>query len=255
MQCPCLDHWSTYHQALRCPSKLCSLPRATDSVRRPEPLTAALFSDRSSSPRGPLWPFFLASPRFLSSAALFAPLPPFPLVHRVTASGSASLQLREHDSKSLPARCAMRGSLKGRRGQRFIEAPGDNRKVYGFGLVDWRDGWFDGRIATGRTADVFCEQVRAAVARSKRRGRVAIVIADNLKAHTPAGSLLVRGMLTELKEQLYLVYTPAYDPDANRIEWLWRISRRVVTHNHQRPEFELLVADVDTYFQALARSP
>jgi hypothetical protein len=59
-------------------------------------------------------------------------------------------------------------------------------------------------------------QVRAAVARSKRRGRVAIVKASNLKAHTPAGSLLVRGMLTELKEQLYLVYTPAYDPDANR---------------------------------------
>jgi DDE superfamily endonuclease len=81
---------------------------------------------------------------------------------------------------------------KGRRGQRLVEAPGDNRKVYGFGLVDWRDGWFDGRVAPGRTADVFCEQVRAAVARSTRRGRVAIVIADNLKAHTAAGSLLVR---------------------------------------------------------------
>jgi hypothetical protein len=39
------------------------------------------------------------------------------------------------------------------------------------------------------------EQVRAAVARSKQRGRVAIVIADNLKTHTSAGSLLVRSML------------------------------------------------------------
>ena len=44
--------------------------------------------------------------------------------------------------------------LKGRRGQRLVEAPGDNRKVYGFGLVDWRDGWFDGRVAPGRTAEV-----------------------------------------------------------------------------------------------------
>jgi len=111
-------------------------------------------------------------------------------------------------------------SLKGRRGQRLIEAPGDNRKVYGFGLVDWRDGWFDGRIATGRTAEVFCEQVRAAVARSTTRGRVAIIIADNLKTHTAQGSLLVRSMLSELSSQLSLVYTPAYDPDANRIEWL-----------------------------------
>jgi transposase len=144
---------------------------------------------------------------------------------------------------------------KGRRGQRLVEAPGDNRKVYGFGLVDWRDGWFDGRVAPGRTADVFCEQVRAAVARSKQRGRAAIVIADNLKTHTSAGSLLVRRMLTELQEHLYLVYTPAYDPDANRIEWLWRISRRVVTHNHHRRTFELLLADVQQHFQALAQAP
>ena len=77
---------------------------------------------------------------------------------------------------------------KGRRGKRLVEAPGDNRKVYGFGLVDWRDGWFDGRVAPGRTADVFCEQVRAAVARSKQRERVAIVSTDNLKTHTSAGS-------------------------------------------------------------------
>ena len=86
-------------------------------------------------------------------------------------------------------------------------------------MVDWRDGWFDGRIAAGRTADIFCEQVRAAVTRSTSRGRVAIIIADNLKTHTAQGTLLVRSMLTELKEQLSLVYTPAYDPDANRIEW------------------------------------
>jgi transposase len=143
----------------------------------------------------------------------------------------------------------------GRRGQRLVEAPGDNRKVFGFGLVDWRDGWFDGRIAPGRTADVFCDQVRAAVARSTRRGRLAIVIADNLKAHTSAGSLLVRHMLAEVKEHLRLIYTPAYDPEANRIEWLWRVSRRVVTHNHQRSSFELLLADVQTHFQTLAHTP
>jgi transposase len=62
-------------------------------------------------------------------------------------------------------------------------------------------------------------QMRAAVLRSKQRGRVAIVIADNLKTHTAAGSLLVRSKLREFKDQLYLVYTPAYEPEANRIEW------------------------------------
>jgi hypothetical protein len=144
---------------------------------------------------------------------------------------------------------------KGRRGQRLVEAPGDNSRVYGFGLVDWRDGWFDGRVPPVRTSDVFCEQVRAAVDRSKERGREARVLTDNLKTHTSAGSLLVRNMLAEFAEQLYLVYTPAYDPDANHIEWLWRVSRRIVTHNHLRSTFELLLEDVEQHFQALARTP
>ena len=65
----------------------------------------------------------------------------------------------------------------------------------------------------------------------------------------------MRSLFTELKEQLYLVSTPAYDPEANRIEWLWRISRRAVTHNHQRRDFELLVADVEIHFQTLTLAP
>src|SRR5205823_4785023 len=98
--------------------------------------------------------------------------------------------------------------LKRRRGQRFIEAPGDNRKVYGLGRVDWRDDWFDGRMARGRTTDVCCDPVRAAVARSKAPGRVAIIIADKLKTHPTQGSPLLRSMLSELSDQLSLVYTP-----------------------------------------------
>lgn len=140
---------------------------------------------------------------------------------------------------------------KGRRGQRLVEAPGANDKVYGFGLVDWCDGWFDGRFAPGRTADVFCAQVRAAVARSRSRGRLAIVIVDNLRTHTPAGSKLVRQMLAELQDHLRIIYTPAYDPDANRIEWLWRWSRREVTHNHQRTTFAALREDMYAHFQTL----
>jgi transposase len=144
---------------------------------------------------------------------------------------------------------------KGRRGQRLVEAPGANDKVYGFGLVDWCDGWFDGRLAPGRTADIFCAQVRTAVARSCTRGRLAIVIADNLRTHTPAGSKLVRHMLAELSAHLRLLYTPAYDPDANRIEWLWRWSRREVTHNHQRSTFVALLEDIRVHFQTLAQQP
>jgi hypothetical protein len=144
---------------------------------------------------------------------------------------------------------------KGRRGQRLVEAPGANDKVYGFGLADWRDGWFDGRLAPGRTAAVFCEQVRAAVARSQARGRVAIVVCDNASTHTAAGSKLVRAMVAEVADVLRLVYTPAYDPDANRLEWLWRPVRRAVTHNHQRREVATLRTDLEAVFCHLTAHP
>jgi transposase len=144
---------------------------------------------------------------------------------------------------------------KGRRGQRLVEVPGANEKVYGFGLVDWCTGWFDGRLAPGRTADVFCAQVRAAVARARAQGHIALVLVDNLRTHTAAGSRLVRQMLAELHDHLRIISTPAYDPDANRLEWLWRWSRREVTHNHQRTTFAALREDILAHFQTLSHHP
>ena len=143
----------------------------------------------------------------------------------------------------------------GRRNQTLIQAPGDNRKVHGFGLVDWRDGWIDTLLAPGRTAQPFCEQLEAAVRRSQSRGRIAIVMCDNARTHTPEGSLAVRRLLSEHTGKLYIVYTPKYDPESNRIEWLWRSSRKEVTHNHPRAEFGLLLKDVEAHFRRLRDEP
>jgi transposase len=136
---------------------------------------------------------------------------------------------------------------RGRRGQRLVEAPGNNAKEYGFGLVDWRDGWFDWARASGRRSAPFCAQLRRAAERSQARGRIALVMLDNLGIHTPKGSLLLRSLLKELQGQLVLVYTPAYDPEANRIEWLWRSLRRTVTHTHTRDSLTPLLEDADTW--------
>ena len=141
---------------------------------------------------------------------------------------------------------------QGRRGQRLVEAPGNNAKRYGFGLVDWRDGWLDWSLEDGRKAVPFCAQLRRAVARSRARGRVALVILDNLGIHTPQGSTLLRGLLADLRGQLVLVYTPAYDPEANRIEWLWRALRRAVTHTHTRQTLGPLLEDANDWAQRIA---
>src|SRR6266516_3425817 len=152
----------------------------------------------------------------------------------------------------MPDPTLLRGwSRKGRRGQRLVEAPGDNEKRYGFGLVDWREGWFDWEVAEGRRAAPFCAQLRRAVDRSTGRGRIAMVILDNLGIHTPRGSRLLRALLEELGDRLVLVYTPTYDPDANRIEWLWRLLRRAVTHTHRRETLDPLLTDADEWARDL----
>jgi hypothetical protein len=139
----------------------------------------------------------------------------------------------------------------GRRGQRLVQAPGKNAKQWGFGLVDWRDGWFDWATAAQRQAEPFCAQLGRAIERSRARDRIAIVLLDNLGIHTPRGSKLLRALLAAHPSDLLLVYTPSYDPDSNRIEWLWRGLRHAVTHNHQRQALLELLQDATVWATAL----
>ena len=161
--------------------------------------------------------------------------------------GHADLYLQDEVEVALHPTLTRVWSRAGRSGQHLVQAPGTNRKQYGFGLVDWREGYLDWALADGRRAAPLCEQLRRAVARSQSRGRIAMVILDNLSIHTPKGSRLLRGLLGELGEQLVMVYTPTYDPDANRIEWLWRSLRRTVTHTPRRQTLAELVADADQW--------
>jgi DDE superfamily endonuclease len=159
----------------------------------------------------------------------------------------ADLYLQDEVEVALHPTLTRVWSRAGRSGQRRVQAPGKNAKRYGFGLVDWRDGHLDFALADGRRAVPLCAQLRRAADRSRQRGRIAMVILDNLGIHTPKGSRLLRGLLAELGEQLVLVYTPTYDPDANRIEWLWRALRRTVTHTHRRQTLAELVGDADRW--------
>lgn len=163
----------------------------------------------------------------------------------------ADLYLQDEVEVALHPTLTRVWSRTGRSGQHLVQAPGTNRKQYGFGLVDWRDGHLDWQLADGRRAAPLCAQLRRAVARSQARGKIAMVILDNLGIHTPKGSRLLRGLLEELGEQLVLVYPPTYDPDANRIEWLWRSLRRTVTHTHRRQTLGDLVADADRWARTI----
>ena len=193
--------------------------------------------------------------RDLVSDPLLAAWVPDDLPRLLALLSHADLYLQDEVEVALHPTLSRVWCAKGRRGQRLVEAPGKNDKRYGFGLVDWRTGWFDWSLEAGRCAVPFCAQLRRALKRSARRDRIALVLCDNLSIHTPRGSRLLRALLDEVNataERLVLVYTPAYDPDANRIEWLWRALRRAVTHCHTRTTLDPLLADADAWATALA---
>jgi transposase len=49
-----------------------------------------------------------------------------------------------------------------------------------------------------------------------------------------------------------LVYSPTYNPEANRIEWLWRALRRAVTHTHTRETLPPLLEDADAWARTIS---
>jgi transposase len=187
------------------------------------------------------------APTLVPDPTLADALMPEDLPQLLGLLGRADLYLQDEVEVALHPTLTRVWSRAGRAGQHLVQAPGKNFKRCGFGLVDWRDGHLDFELADGRRAVPFCDQLRRAVARSRSRGRIAMVILDNLGIHTPKGSRLLRALLAELGEDLVLVYTPTYDPDANRIEWLWRALRRTVTHTHQRQVLQDLLADADRW--------
>jgi PII-like signaling protein len=100
--------------------------------------------------------------------------------------------------------------------------------------------WIDGPERVQRLLPRVCELVATGT-----------ILLDNLGIHTPRRSLLLRQLLEELRGQLILVYTPAYDPESSRIEWLWRSLRRAVTHTHTRETLPPLLEDAETWARTL----
>ncbi|MCL4543756.1 MAG: IS630 family transposase [Chloroflexi bacterium] len=167
----------------------------------------------------------------------------------------ADLYLQDEVQVALHPTLTRLWSPKGRQGQRLVRAPGNHQKCLGFGAVDWRAGWLSFGFSPRRDAQTLCLQLDDLVARSTARGRIALVLLDNARTHTPKGSRLVRQTLARHGGALRLVYTPAYDPDSNPIEWLWRQFRHRVTHNHHRDDFWALYADAEAEVDRLQADP
>jgi transposase len=125
-----------------------------------------------------------------------------------------------------------------------LHAP--TRKSVGlFGAVRLGNGQCVTRRETtfsGETFGGFLEQLR----RHRRRGTRMILIADNSKYHH---ARILRPWLAAHRRELRLDFLPPYSPDLNPIERVWKLTRRLCTHNQYFPTLDLLVERVCEQFE------
>ena len=83
-------------------------------------------------------------------------------------------------------------------------------------------------------------------------GRRVVVITDNAKYHH---ARLHRQWREEHAAEFMLDYLPAYSPELNPIERVWKLPRRLCLHNRYFPLLQELTTTVETEFAGWARPP
>lgn len=79
------------------------------------------------------------------------------------------------------------------------------------------------------------------------RGRRMILILDNARYHH---ARLLRPFLDSRRARVQLNFLPPYSPDLNPIERVWKLARKLATHNEYFPKLENLTAAVSAQMEA-----
>jgi transposase len=81
--------------------------------------------------------------------------------------------------------------------------------------------------------------------RHHRRGKRMLVILDNARWHH---ARIIKPWLEERMDRFQIDFLPPYSPDLNPMERVWKLTRRLCTHNRYFPTLDELV---DTVFDQL----
>ena len=124
------------------------------------------------------------------------------------------------------------------------------RKAYKvFGLIDYFSGRFFSKAQTGRfNSDSYATFLLDVLRQTTRH---IFVIQDGARYHTSKAM----GQFETHAARLTTVQLPAYSPDFNPIEYLWKKVKKLATHLKYFPEFTLLQAAVDKALLHFAQTP
>lgn len=131
----------------------------------------------------------------------------------------------------------------------LLHAP-TRKSVALFGAVNLRTGQLVTQFCSPFNAVTFGTFLRTLL-RHRSPTRRLVVVLDNARYHH---ATLLRPYLTEKRHLLSLSFLPPYSPALNPIERVWKLARKLCTHNQYFPALADLVTAVSAQL-ALWRKP
>jgi transposase len=116
-----------------------------------------------------------------------------------------------------------------------LHAP-TRKSVALFGAVNLQGGQMISHFNDLFDAQSFLAFLKALL-RRRRHGKKMVVITDNARYHHAAA---LNDWLQAHRALLELLFLPPYSPELNPIERVWKLLRRLCTHNEYFPELKLL---------------
>lgn len=131
----------------------------------------------------------------------------------------------------------------------LLHAP-TRKSVALFGAVNLRTGQLVTQFCSPFNAITFGTFLRTLL-RHRSPTRRLVLVLDNARYHH---ATLLRPYLTEKRHLLSLSFLPPYSPALNPIERVWKLARKLCTHNQYFPALADLVTAVSTQLE-LWRKP
>ena len=125
----------------------------------------------------------------------------------------------------------------------LLHAP-TRKSIACFGAVSVSSGKFVRMLASKFNAASF-EAFLKKLLRHRRRDRRMVVVLDNATYHHAAA---LRPLLRRYRRVLALVFLPPYSPQLAPVERVWKLARRLATHNRYFASLAELVAAVTECF-------
>jgi transposase len=130
----------------------------------------------------------------------------------------------------------------------ILHAP-TRKSVACFGAVSLETGRFVRQFCSVFNAETF-EGFLRQLLRHRRPGRRMVVVLDNATYHHAAA---LRPLLRRYRSVLTLLFLPPYSPKLSPIERVWKLARRLATHNRYFPLLSDVLDAVNTCFRRWRR--